>query len=235
MNHSLQLKRRKRPISGFTLVELQISMVIMSLIAVLMGGALQATVRTWQKATERQDIAEKHFMVSQFLRRHLGAMRFSRFQYEQVGTMVSFMGGGEAVHFVAPYPGISGNGSLYWWTLKNQWIDEFGKEQLVLEFMPYSTKDVVEYSPDTGLTIEKKTPGHLVLDESIRLQSADYFVDDDEVLDGWRENWEPSRRIPGLVRLRLVQINVKGNEIPLPEIVIAPHFKPDLLAFGERK
>jgi type II secretory pathway pseudopilin PulG len=226
--------RSRHHILGFTLVELQIAMLIMTLIALLMAGALRATVQAWEKSTEHQDVAEHRFLVDQFLRRHLATMRFARFQYGDTGAMISFMGSNDAVHFVATYPGFESDGALYWWTLKNEWLDELERERLVLEYLPFVQGELVEYDPRSGVSIKDVVPVQLVLDDSIRLAAADYYVDDDTGLDGWLEEWEPGARIPQVVRLQLVEVDSRGEEIALPEIAIAPRFSLQQLTYLER-
>ena len=228
-----QRSKSRHSVRGFTLVELQIAMLIMTMIALLMAGALRASVQAWRSSTEHQDVSEHRFLVEQFLRRHLSGMRFTRFQYEAVGSMVSFMGTGEAIHFVAPYPGFDSDGSLYWWTLKNQWSEEKERERLVLEYVPYEPRDMVEYDARSGIVLEEVEPGTLVVDDALRLVDAEFYADDSRGISGWLGEWEPGRRTPRALRLRLREIEAEGETHALPEITIAPRFNVQRLDFTD--
>lgn len=224
MNDSVRRVSSFRTVRGFTLVELQIAMVIMTMIAMLMAGALRATVQTWGKTTEHQDLSEHRFLVDQFLRRHLNNMRFYRARLPEGRRPVSFMGGKRQLHFVAPFPNFVNDGELYWWTLKNQAAEDGLSEQLVLEYLPFSSRQVIDYDPGKGLLIDDAEPASIVVDSDLRLESLEYFDQDELGIDDWRSDWEPGDRAPKVVALQILDVNVEDDEEALTRMVIAPRF-----------
>ncbi|TDG15235.1 hypothetical protein E2F43_03095 [Seongchinamella unica] len=217
---------------GFTLVELQVALLLMTLIAVLLAGALRATVNAWDRSTEHQDVAEHNFMVDQFLRRILSSMRFTHFQYVTKGRRVSFMGTGQAIYFVAPYPAFVNDGGLYWWTLRNRVGTDSAREGLVLEYLPYDSDQVVDYDPVAGLIIEDATPETLMVDESLRLLNVEYYAEEnDQDIGGWRKDWEPGNWPPRVMRLLLAETDSRGEEINQSELAVSPRFYFQQLRF----
>lgn len=216
-------KRQHRP-AGFTLVELQVALLVMTLIALLLASALRSTAQAWDRSTDVQDTAEHRFLVDQFLRRHLNNMRFYRFQLEDVGSVASFIGERQAVYFVAPHPALENDGMLYWWTLKNRWNDDLDHNELILEYMPYSSQVAVDYRAGRGLTIEDIEPAEIVIDSKLEIVEFAFFIKDTDGLEGWEREVEPGRQVPTVVDLRLRTVGPGASDGEIRRIGVAPRY-----------
>jgi len=214
---------------GFTLVELQIVLVLVAMITLLLTGGLRIGVRTWEKVTAREDLYERRFMLDRTLRKQLGDMRFITVRDENDEQMTSFLGGPEQVHFVAPFPGFQRDGSLFWWTLRSTWNAELQRDQLVLDYRPFLAGQVVSALPGGGLEVEDQPVSTLVVAEGVRLTAIDYFRRDPEGVEEWLAEWPPLLEAPQVVRLQLAEVDREGEEVALPEIALVPRFASQLL------
>lgn len=223
--------RRTTMGSGFTLVELQVSLVIVGLITLLMTSALRSTVQVWEKSSTRQDQAEHRFLVDQFLRRHLGNMRFYRFPLENEGGYLSFIGERKAMYFVAPFPAPENNGMLYWWTLRNQWNEALDHNEVVLEYMPYSRNMEVSYRAGRGIEIEDIESRQFVVDDNLEIEELRYFRVDRDGINTWEDNWEPDLDAPVVVEVRLRSTRQDARRGETTRIGVAPKYTALQLLF----
>lgn len=239
----MALQRDSSP--GFTLVELQVALLLVSLIAVLMIGALRVSTQTWDKVTAKQDIAEHRLLVANLLRKQLGNMRFFRVRIESGELISSFMGDGESLHFVAPYPSFRNDGTLYWWTLKTVWNDETQHYQLVMDYLPYLAGEMINldeegapYYEDPQQRDDREpldlTVSRLVIADDLLLGDLAYYSRDSQGVEGWEEEWENSTQAPLVVQLKLTEVDADGNEFELPEMAIAPRFASQQLYAGDQ-
>ncbi len=231
---------------GFTLVELQVALLLVSLIAVLMIGALRVSTQTWDKVTVKQDIAEHRLLVSNLLRRHLGNMRFLRVRLDDGELATSFFGDEKALHFVAPFPTFNNDGILYWWSLKTIWNEDTEHYQLVMDYLPYLAGETV-YIDDDGSPyydhhgLEKEREDHelqlarLEIADDLMLGELAYYSRDTDGVEGWEEEWENSTRTPLVIHLLLTEVGADGEEFELPEIAVAPRFASQQLYAGEMR
>lgn len=220
---------------GFTLVELQVALLLVSLIAVLMIGALRVSTQTWDKVTAKQDIAEHRLLVINLLRKQLGNMRFFRVRKENGELIMSFGGGSQSLHFVATYPSFRNDGALYWWTLKTVWNDETEHYQLVMDYLPYLAGATVYFDEEGAPYYEEgeldveHPPEHLrrtrlVVADDLLLGDLSYFSRDAQGAEEWEDEWEDGTRTPLVIQLVLTEVDSEGNEFELPQLAVAPHF-----------
>ncbi len=233
------MKRSHRSVSapGFTLVELQVALLLVAMISVLLVGTLQLSASTWNKVTERQDVAEQHYLLTSFLRRHLSNARFTRVRTEDGAVITGFLGDQRQVHFIAPFPLYRNSGDLYWWSLKLL-TDE--KNTLVLDYMPYNAQQTVELLKDGSLEIKAAVenseplapPARLLLSENIEVLEFDYFYRDIDDREDWVDEWEGGDEVPLVIRLRLAELTPDNELAWWPELSVSPRFANQQL-FGE--
>lgn len=209
---------------GFTLVELQVALLLVALIAALLVGALRLASQTWTRVTEKQDRSEHRFLVSRMLRKHLSNMRFLRLRTDRNEIMTSFIGGTEQLYFVAPYPSFNNDGELYWWGIKSVWNDDRDLYQLVMDYFPYLPGEPVIIDGDGSVSYQDQLPTTLAIADNFQLFDAGYYSRDQEGVETWEDQWEPSTSNPLVVRFTLVVTDGDGNETELPEIAVAPRF-----------
>lgn len=96
---------------GFTLVELLLALVLMSMLLALAYGGLRASTRATDKGQEILEESGRIRMAHQFVRKQLNQMATLTFaENEADGTRVMFQGDTKKIRFVAPMPGYLGFG-----------------------------------------------------------------------------------------------------------------------------
>jgi general secretion pathway protein J len=211
---------------GFTLVELQIAILIVALMAVLMTSALRLSSKTWSQVSAQQDTAEQRYLLAQYLRRHISNARFMQVTTEEYGTVTSFFGDEDQISFIAPYPAFHQNGELYWWNFKLEKSGVFDHYELVASYFPIDKNALLKLENDDGVYVEGVTETRFVIAENVIDLKFEYFRLDEEGRQQWLSSWQADTTIPLLIA---ININIpEENEAligsPLPEIVIAPRF-----------
>jgi prepilin-type N-terminal cleavage/methylation domain-containing protein len=227
---------------GFTLVELQIAIVIMAMISLLLLGALRLTSQTWRKVSARQDAAEQQFLLSQLLRRHLSHARFFKIRLSSGETVVSFMGGQDYLHYVAPFPRFMNDGELYWWTLKIAWDENHQQEVLLLDYQAFNSSVSITWDGDANIIIEGQQSQRLVLEPGIDHLALSYYGDiSGGAISGagsgeeeaWHEEW-PAGDLSVSAVPQLLSVKVARDEPDVyqlwPEIVLGLDYASDVSA-----
>jgi len=220
---------------GFTLVELQIAIVIMAMISLLLLGALRLTSQTWSKITARQDAAEQQFLLSQLLRRHLSGARFFKIRLSSGETVESFIGGRDYLHYVAPFPRFINDGELFWWTLKIAWDENHQQEALLLDYQPFNSSASITWDGDANIIVEGQLSQRLVLEPGIDQLKLAFFGDisggASSEGDEWHEAW-PAGDLSVSTVPRLLSVNLSRDESEVyqlwPEIVLALSYASDV-------
>jgi len=230
---------------GFTLVELQIAIVIMAMISLLLLGALRLTSQTWSKVSARQDGAEQQFQLSQLLRRHLSGARFFKIRLSSGETVDSFIGGRDYLHYVAPFPRFINDGKLFWWTLKIAWDQNHQQEVLLLDYQDFDSSTPITWDGDASLAVEGQVSQRLVLEPNIDQLNLAYFGDvsgndsggvsgknsgDVNAREQWHEEWlagdVSDAAVPYLLRVNLLREASDVYQL-WPEIVLGLSYASD--------
>lgn len=100
-----------RRAQGFTLVELLLALVLMSMLLALAYGGLRASTRATDKGQAILEESGRIRMAHQFVRKQLNQMAFLGFgENEDDGSRIVFEGDAKKIRFVAPMPGYLGFG-----------------------------------------------------------------------------------------------------------------------------
>lgn len=187
---------------GFTVIELIISLVIVSIIMVGLLTAMRSFGITEEKLAVRLAKADERRVVSGFLEDVL-CMAVMRRRSAQVGTPdeSTFFGTQAAIQWIGVMPARHGAGGLYHFKLQvSEQLD--GGSKLVLSYLPYMGLDVL---PDWALA-----------EQRILIGSVDGFQLSYQLDDGgdWRSEWRNTSEPGVLARVRLL-IKVAGDEWPL--------------------
>ena len=211
---------------GFTLVELQIALLIVALMAALISGALRLSSKTWAKVSERQDLVEQRYLLAQYLRRHLSDARFERVATQEFGSVTGFFGNEDQISFIAPYPAFHQDGELYWWTLRLEASGEIDEYNLVADYFRAMEDELVEFDNDERIFIEDVEVEQILISENVSDLSFEYFYEDEDGEQEWISEWEAGALAPLLIKINITLIEkteVIGYST-LPEIVISPRF-----------
>jgi len=218
---------------GFTLVELQIAIVIMAMISLLLLGALRLTSQTWSKVSARQDAAEQQFQLSQLLRRHLNGTRFFKIRLSSGETVDSFIGGRDYLHYVAPFPRFINDGKLFWWTLKIAWDENHQREVLLLDYQDFNSSAPITWDGDASLMVEGQVSQRLVLEPNITQLNLAYFGGENGDVSGveeWHEKWfagdVSNAAVPYLLRVNLLREASDVYQL-WPEIILGFSYASD--------
>ncbi|PCJ36529.1 MAG: hypothetical protein COA75_07020 [Cellvibrionales bacterium] len=228
---------------GFTLVELQIAIVIMAMISLLLLGALRLTSQTWTKVSARQDAAEQQFQLSQLLRRHLSGARFFKIRLGSGETVDSFIGGRDYLHYVAPFPRFITDGKLFWWTLKIAWDEKHQQEVLLLDYQDFNNSTRITWDGDANIIVEGQVSQRLVLEPNIDQLKLAYFggesgnnSGDLNTREEWYEEWLAgdlsNAAVPYLVSVKLLREESDVYQL-WPEIVLGLRYASDASGGGE--
>lgn len=96
---------------GFTLVELLLALVLMSMLLALAYGGLRASTRATDKGQAVLEESGRVRMAHQFIKRQLNQMSFLAFSTGgQEDERAVFVGDAQRIRFVAPMPGYLGFG-----------------------------------------------------------------------------------------------------------------------------
>jgi general secretion pathway protein J len=247
------MRRAISKVGGFTLVELQIALLIVALMVVLMSGALRLASKTWASVNKQQDSVEHRYLLAQYLRRHVSNARFMTVSTEKYGSVTGFFGDDEQINFVAPFPVFHQSGELYWWNLKLEWNDSSDHYDLVASYFPYDNTNqggvggniniedrsdinietensFLKFDNTGALYKENVLPSHIVIAQYVDNLSFEYFYRDEDGVQKWVDEWQPGDKTPLVIRIIMTSATEPGDSeqeiiyTTLPEILITPRF-----------
>ncbi len=173
--------------SGFTLLELVISITMMAIILLIVGAAMRLSLRSVDHG-ERRIASIERFRASLNI---VEAQIESQLPVKAQGTDITasvFYGDSDSMQFPSNFS-LWGNQRGYVTVSYKVVTDEFGKQDLYLQ------------ESGTGLP----TRGEVKLFELFDRIYFDYFYKDPaEEKGSWVEQWQPTDSAPGRIRLHLV-------------------------------
>ena len=186
--------------SGFTLLELLVSMTLLGLLFVLLFGGLRFGMRAWEHGTTTTDAVDSVRSVQDLLRREIerACPRLSAAGPQDM-PHVEFSGTPWQLNFLAPAPDAAGGQRCVPMTLAVQPDGRLQRLRLVLGVNPEAT-DLVNHA-----------------------QSIEFsYLATDGV---WRNDWRGQPDLPALVRLRV--IFASGDARLWPELFMAPRISAE--------
>jgi general secretion pathway protein J len=204
--------------TGFTLLELLISITLLGFILVLLFGGLRLGIRSWDAVQQRVDNLNAVRSVEGFLRRELESVVPYRWK-GGTGSGIAFLGERNKVSFVAHLPERIGVGGLYVVSLELQQSSR--GRRLIWRQAPIANQ-ATDFSALDQV-------GEMVLAEA-ELNSVDdiwltYFgPDGDSRSSLWTDHWESTSQLPFLIRIQ-VKFSSGGE---WPEFVVAPRLNSEI-------
>lgn len=186
-----------KTVAGFTLMELLVALLLLSLIATLSLSGIRLGVRTWETVGNRAEDTGRSQMVRAFLSRELSQTTPLLLAASGNLRRIAYEGDSESLIFIAPLAPQFGLGGLQ--RMRLVIIDdpdsaEQGKS-LVLTRRPYYRDD--EFSVDG-----ESDESHILLD-GIADAEFSYRGAEGGGEDSWSDEWRDREAPPKLVRLRL--------------------------------
>ncbi|MCK9490272.1 MAG: prepilin-type N-terminal cleavage/methylation domain-containing protein [Xanthomonadales bacterium] len=186
---------------GFTLVEIALAMILVSLIMAIAVGAIRMSRQAAADGERRVEATNAIRVTQEFLRRQLARVLPLAYDVDTTaGQNIVFEGEDDAISFVAPMPGYLSNGGPYVQRLElRQGELRFHHRMLISD--------------------EQDQAEPVVLIDRIRRGRFEYRgIEDDGQLGDWRRDWEDPSRTPMMVRLDLEFDDASGLSWPSLEV-----------------
>jgi len=206
---------------GFTLVELLLSVAILSLIVMILGGAFRLVVRSWQKGEEEVEEFRKTRIVLDRIAEQIKSIYPYRIRKDEK-WIIALQGEPHTLQCVSPLslqsPLVSG---LIWvrYSLEDEGIQ--GENFLVQEGM-VAGNDFFPGSADESDQDEVK----MVLLSEVEDLTFEYLVSLKDAPKGeWQTRWEweeGDRILPQAIRVTLKQRSKRPEEEPLVTVMTIP-------------
>ena len=198
-----------RRTDGFTLLEVMVAMVVLTLIVTSAFGALRLGERSWEAGLERTAETETLRSVAGVLQRQFNQVLPLQWS-EKTEKTIAFSGSLDRVRFIAPAPQHHGSTGLFEYTLVAE--DNEDSVSLVLHYRLHD--------PDTaGFQPEGSDSQRVLLVDALKSVNFAYFgspVEDDP--PQWFTQWNmDAEAFPRLVHARLVT----ASEQPWPDLFMA--------------
>jgi len=195
--------------AGFTLLEIMVALLVLTLIVTSAFGALRLGQRSWEAGLRRADANEELRMVSDFLRR----------QFNQILTLgwsidgekrIAFRGDSSQVQFIAPAPHRRGGGGLLEYSLAAEPHDS--GTRLVLSYRLFD--------PGASGLSQGQSVQRLTLAERLQSVSLRYYGSpDSERPPAWHQHWNDDAI--GFPRLVHVQVTGDSAAESWPDLYLA--------------
>lgn len=203
---SSQLTSRSR---GFTLLEIQIGLVLLVLIMGLLFSTLHLASKSWKTGLAKNDITEETRLVSEYLRRQLSQIT-PLFWSGTRGLDLIFKGQSDSILFVGKLPANRNTDQLSLLNLKVK--SEAEVKSLVLGYDRLST----DYSPLTNASDKFEYTQVLEQVKSIEFSYYGQHQTRSKQL-AWAGQWNNTRQLPKLIKCQIVmQTGVIWPELLIP-------------------
>jgi general secretion pathway protein J len=195
---------------GFTLLEILVAMLVLTLIVTSSFGALRLGERSWQAGAARSAETETLRTVANLLQRQLGQLVPVTWKVD-TENHIAFAGARDQLRFIAPAPAHRRAGGLFEYAL----VLEPRREgfDLVLHYRQHDPGgEVFSQTMDSGL--------RMTLVEGLQSgEFAYYGAPDRDTPRRWQAQWSSGAgAIPQLVRARLLPA---AEREPWPDLLLA--------------
>ncbi len=190
--------RRRDNQDGFTLLELIVSMTILSLVTVLIGSGFRLALDSWEKGEAETAWTQRLRVLSMLMSQQLKSAypyKINTEDEDENEKIVLFDGKQDSIMFVT--------------TLADSVYGGF-------KWVKYSFKDeTLIYNegilPDKEVD-EKETGDGEIIDTDLDEVNFEYFSSDDSE---WKESWDTKERLPGAVRIKISNFQPFSINIPM--------------------
>jgi len=199
---------------GFTLIEIMIALVLLSMTLLLLFSSLHTANKYWQMGEKTIERNEETRLLSRFIRKRI-TQAVPMLWIEKGEKRLLFQGRQNELRFVSTLPAHRGGGGLHILTLKVVVTDstkQLGLNHRLLD------PDAAPFSDPVNVK------EFIVIVDDIDTISLSYFgktKNDDEAR--WFDEWESEAYMPQLVRLQ-VHFQNENNDWPFIDIPIQSSF-----------
>jgi general secretion pathway protein J len=179
---------------GFTLLEVLVSLTLLTVIVGALFGVLRLSSRSWEAAQARSDESGEARVALDFLRLRVTEMLPRRWRQGNEERL-AFAGDAEALRFIAPAPVQHAGVGLYEFLLRIEARD--GRTRLDLRYEPY-------HPGATEFAASPESPGAVLLDGLESASLSFYGAEREKAVPEWTRAWDPEADYyPRLIRLDL--------------------------------
>jgi len=173
---------------GFTLIELIISIAILSIITVIIGAAFHLGIQAWEKGEKETEDAQRLRVLSSLFSQQLKSLYPYKMKMEgKDEEVVLFEGGPDSITFVTTLTDSSYGGF--------KWVRYDFRDGALLY-----TEGLLPDKKFQEKIKNKNKDKEEIIDKNIdELQFSFFSSDDDE----WKESWDFGEDIPGAVKVSL--------------------------------
>jgi len=180
--------------TGFTLLELLVSMTILSIMMTLLFNGLQLGIRTWDAVSDASQRTQDVYFAQQFIRRHLEEAQPVTLDPANGQQQLVFSGNANSLRFVGLMPNYLGNGGLH--LINLEIVDQDKGKQLILRYELFQGNGWEDYSDEEASSV--------VLLEN--LEDAEFAftpAGSSKQTGSWKKRWDGSKEFPRLIRFRI--------------------------------
>jgi general secretion pathway protein J len=180
---------------GFTLLEMLVASVVLTLLVSLVYGMVRMATRSWESGTERIEAADTMRIGWTFLQRSLNNARAVPNRREDGGGS-HFFGTAEALEFVADLPAYLGSGGLHALGIGLAPHPQTDRPQLLLRRIPLGDYRNASADPE-------QIQQAVLAEDVAQLQLSYYGSLDSEQGPDWQDEWQEQADLPVLIRVEV--------------------------------
>jgi len=202
------------PDAGFTLVELLVGIVLLSLLSLAIFGSVRFGIKAWDRGSMHAEEAENTLFAQNFLRQTIGSAYPFYLTIDPTRSGVDFEGTSRSLSFLAPVPIALGSG---------------GRVRFRLAAEPHGDRAdlVVTSQAELADLTNSSTMTRKALMNNVHGFELAYFgAGRSDRAGRWRDSWSGETALPQIVRVRL---RFAGDDARIwPDLLIAPHISVDV-------
>jgi general secretion pathway protein J len=179
---------------GFTLLEILVAVMVLSVLAALVYGMLRLGMRSWEAATTRIEASELTRIGWTFVQSSLNDARSVPSRHED-DPGIHFFGAHDALEFVAELPAHLAPGGLYALRLYLDSGAGQGPARLQVE--------AVHFADYENRVQDEELPRAVLAEDVAALELAYYGASADSAESGWTDTWSGRETLPLLVRMQV--------------------------------
>jgi general secretion pathway protein J len=212
--HNTCPRRALQRNAGFTLLEVMVAILLLTIIMSTAYGALRLGARSWEAGITRAIETGDFRTAAGFLQRQISQTVAMTWPGENAGR-ITFLGKHDQLRFIGPAPQQQAFAGLFEYSLAVQ--TEGFEKQLVLSYVPFD--------PD-GESFQTPKPGQQqILAENLTAVSFEYYgvntvtgARTTTATAAWHRDWAvDAMQLPELIR---VQVQAGPAELQWPELII---------------
>lgn len=195
---------------GFSLMEIIVSMTMLSLIMAMIYGGIHTSRKMAHKGSQRIDATNEIRVVQELIRRQISRILPMAYK-EEDNEFVVFEGDSQHIMYVSPMPGYLGNGGPHVQLIEI--VNANGGK--ILQFSHWLLNDSLD--PESFDSSDQEP---VILLENIRDAEFGFVkLNEEGEIGDWENSWEEPETTPLMVRLD-IEMN-EGAIMPWPELQVA--------------